>query len=237
MPRFALAACLALGFLALAAPARAGCPNAPLQFAKAAVSGNGDAVEHVTIRGRTGPHDTFIRFSMTNAGFKRGELFVAFRQETAGGTLYGEQAFARGDYTVSADKLGIRAGKHSLEVANGQLVAAFDFGNLQASVALTSHAAAVQVADRGGDGFVMRELLVPTGRLLVKARNAARPAGTSLPRCTRSARRFRSASTAKSPRACADFTTPNVYFAPGTARSTASSQVSCKKTPVFGPPL
>ena len=50
-------------------------------------------------------------------------------------------------------------------------------------------------------------------------RASCRPAATSAPRCTRSARRSRSASTWKSPRACAALTTPNVYFCPGTGRS------------------
>ena len=39
------------------------------------------------------------------------------------------------------------------------------------------------------------------------------------------------------PRACAAFTTPKVYFWPGTGNSTASSQVICKNTPELGPPL
>src|SRR5207244_8617865 len=65
----------------------------------------------------------------------------------------------------------------------------------------------------------------------------ARPPETSALRCTRNARRPRSASTSRSPRACAAFTIPNVYFCPGTGTSTASSQVICRKTPVFGPPL
>src|SRR6266478_1965126 len=60
---------------------------------------------------------------------------------------------------------------------------------------------------------------------------------TFFPMCTRSALRPRSANTAKSPRACAAFTTPKVYFWPGTGRSILSSHVICKKTPVSGPPL
>src|SRR5262249_1545719 len=66
---------------------------------------------------------------------------------------------------------------------------------------------------------------------------ACRPDFRFLPTCTRSARRPRSARTPKSPRACAAFTIPKVYFCPGTARSDASSQVICRKTPLFGPPL
>src|SRR5205823_5133339 len=54
----------------------------------------------------------------------------------------------------------------------------------------------------------------------------ASPEFRFFPRCTRKARR-----------ACAAFTIPKVYFCPGTGRSLASSQVICKKTPLFGPPL
>src|SRR6185369_3361444 len=63
------------------------------------------------------------------------------------------------------------------------------------------------------------------------------PASTFFGKCTRSARLLRSAKTWKSPRACAAFTIPNVYFCPNTGKSTASSQVICRNTPLFGPPL
>ena len=58
--------------------------------------------------------------------------------------------------------------------------------------------------------------------------SAARPASRSPEIWTRKARRPRSASTSKSPRACAALTTPKVYFWPGTGRSSASSQVICR---------
>src|ERR1700736_85897 len=41
----------------------------------------------------------------------------------------------------------------------------------------------------------------------------------------------------KSPRACACLRTPNENFCPGILMSFGSSPTSCKKTPVFGPPL
>src|SRR5262249_18991704 len=69
------------------------------------------------------------------------------------------------------------------------------------------------------------------------APSAASPALTSCMICARNARRPRSASTRKSPRACAALTTPNVAFRPGISRSAASSQVTCRNTPLFGPPL
>src|SRR6202021_845876 len=52
----------------------------------------------------------------------------------------------------------------------------------------------------------------------------------------RRARRSRSESTAKSPRAWAALTMPNVNFCPGTGISAASSQGGGKKTPGSGPP-
>ena len=39
------------------------------------------------------------------------------------------------------------------------------------------------------------------------------------------------------PRAWAALTMPNVNFWPGTGRSWALSQVTCRKTPLLGPPL
>src|SRR6202158_4038707 len=67
--------------------------------------------------------------------------------------------------------------------------------------------------------------------------NEDKPSLTSLPKCTRNARRPRSARTWKSPRACAALTTPKVYFAPGTCTSLALSHVICRNTPLLGPPL
>ena len=51
------------------------------------------------------------------------------------------------------------------------------------------------------------------------------------------ARRPRSVSTSKSPRACAALITPKLAFRPGTAKSFASSAVICRNTPLSGPPL
>src|SRR5262249_19877937 len=84
------------------------------------------------------------------------------------------------------------------------------------------------------------ELHAPTPQLNARsaaAPSAASPALTSCMICARNARRPRSASTRKSPRACAALTTPNVAFRPGISRSAASSQVTCRNTPLFGPPL
>src|SRR3989442_6289943 len=68
-------------------------------------------------------------------------------------------------------------------------------------------------------------------------RSVRSPSATSAPRWTRTARRPRSTRTRRSPRAWAAFTAPNVYDRPGTGRSSASSHVTWRNTPVFGPPL
>lgn len=163
-------------FTTLAAIAvQAAIPNTPLQWAKEAVNDNGQAVEHITIRGKNGGYDTFVRFSLANAGFKRGELAVTFIQESSLGKLYGQQTFARDDYTVAADRLSIRAGKHSLEVQGGVLVANFDFGDLKASLTATSYAAPLQVADRRGGDFIIRDLMMPIGKISIKGSTGATP--------------------------------------------------------------
>src|SRR6516164_2602233 len=74
------------------------------------------------------------------------------------------------------------------------------------------------------EGYVHRATRLGRSRSL-NLRIGIRPAATSAPRCTRSARRSRSASTSKSPRAWAALTTPKVYFRPGTGKSTASPHV------------
>src|SRR3989449_618615 len=68
-------------------------------------------------------------------------------------------------------------------------------------------------------------------------RSVRSPSATSAPRWTRRARRPRSARTGRAARARAAFTAPNVYDRPGTGRSSASSHVTWRNTPVFGPPL
>src|SRR5262249_10353489 len=66
---------------------------------------------------------------------------------------------------------------------------------------------------------------------------SARPAAPSPAICARNTRRPRSASTRKSPRACAAWIMTNVALRPGTGRSCPGSAVICRNTPVLGPPL
>ncbi|MSP92290.1 MAG: hypothetical protein EXR79_10885 [Myxococcales bacterium] len=134
-----------------------------------------DAVEHLTLRARSAAgHDCMMRFSLANAAFKNGTLSVQFRQESPQGTLYASSTFERGAYSVMTDRLGLRAGKHLLEVRDGQLHASLDFGGLQADVQVQSQAASLALVDRSGPGFILRELLVPVGRVTVVAKDSQR---------------------------------------------------------------
>lgn len=177
-----LALLLAWAVALLAAPAaQAAVASTPMQWSNSAFSDNGQAVEHVTIRGQNSAgHASFIRFSVANAGFKRGAMTVTFRQESAQGTVFAEETFAKGSYSVGSDKLRIQAGKHSLEVAGGTLTARFDFGHTTATATLTSGMSPFSVVDKGGDGYIWRELSAPHGRLSVScAQGAAKQVETT----------------------------------------------------------
>ena len=152
----------------------AGVATTPWQYAKAEFADNSQAIEHVTIRAKnSGGHETFVRFSVANAGFKRGALQVTFRQESPTGTYFGSETFAKGAYTLNGDKLGLKAGKHTLESAAGQLVAKFDYGATTATVTLSSGTSPFSLFDKGNSGYVWRELMVPMGKLTVTCTNSA----------------------------------------------------------------
>lgn len=151
-----------------AVPAWAGVATTPWQYAKAEFGDNGQAIEHVTIRAKNSAgQETFIRFSVANAGFRKGALDVVFRQEAGGVTYYGKETFPKGSYTLDGNKLGLKAGKHTLESAGGQLVAKFDFGSTTATATLSSGLSPFSVVDKGGSGYTWRELMVPMGKLQV----------------------------------------------------------------------
>ncbi len=168
---------VALFCLMVAVPrlAQAGCANSPLHWSKTNVAENDQAVEHVTLRAHASNGlDTFIRFSMANAGFKHGELTVTFKQEAPGGSFYAKETFKRGEYKVAADHFGLKAGKHSLDVQNGVLQGQMAFPNgVQASFSLTSSVGTMTAADRSGSGYIFREALVPMGKLTVNAGDAS----------------------------------------------------------------
>jgi len=151
-----------------AAGARAGVATTAWQYAKGDFADNGQAIEHVTIRATNGAgHDTFIRFSIANAGFRGGALEISFRQESPQGTFFGKETFKKGAYTLQSDKLGLKAGRHSLESVGGQLVARFDFGATTATATLSTAMTPFSTSDRNGSGFTWRELMAPVARLQV----------------------------------------------------------------------
>lgn len=151
-----------------ATSAWAGVASTPMQWSKDEFNDDGQAVEHVTLRASNAAGQaTFVRFSVANAGFKRGQLEVTFRQEAAGGTFYGKETFAKGDYSVGKDKLSITAGKHSLVSQGGTLTATFDFGATLATVTATSAMSPFSVVDKGSSGYIWRELMAPSARVSV----------------------------------------------------------------------
>lgn len=165
---------LVLSTLFLSLSAVAAVPNAPLYWARASFNDDGQAVEHITVRGRNSAgNDLFVRWSMANAGFKRGALTVTFLQESPSGTFFAEQTFSRDDYTVATDRLMVKAGNHTLEVQNGHLIAHFQYGNLQASIDVAPQVAPLTVADRRGD-FIVRDVLAPIARVTIHAQEGTR---------------------------------------------------------------
>lgn len=155
----------------LPASAFAGVPSAPLHWAKPSFADDGQAIETLTIRAAKGAHDTFIRFAVANAGFQKGELTVTFRQESPSGTMYGKETFPRGKYTVSKDKLGVVAGKNTLKHEGGKLVLHIEVDGVVADCVLSASAGPISAKD-SGNGYILRELLVPVGKLAVKASKA-----------------------------------------------------------------
>ena len=159
---------MALGTAVMATPAQAAVASTAMQWSGSAFSENGQAIEHVTIRGQNGAGQaTFVRFTVANAGFKRGALQVTFRQESAQGTIFAEETFSKGNYTMGAGKLSITAGKHSLVASGGVWTATFDFGHTTGTVTLSSSMTPFSVVDKGSDGYIWRELSAPMGKITV----------------------------------------------------------------------
>lgn len=159
---------LALSSLLLTSTAQAAVASTAMQWSSAAFSDNGQAIEHVTIRGQNSSgHATFLRFTVANAGFKRGALQITFRQESPQGTIFAEESFSKGNYSMGSGKLSITAGKHSLAVTGGVLTATLDYGHTTATVTLTTGMTPFSVVDKGGDGYIWRELSAPMGKITV----------------------------------------------------------------------
>ena len=156
-------------------------PNAPLYWSRESFNDDGQAVEHITVRAKdAGGHDLFMRFSMANAGFKRGALTVTFLQESPSGSFYADQTFSKDDYQVASDRLYLKAGGHTLEVQNGHLIARFAFDAVQGTVDVAPQVGPLTVADRRGD-FIVRDVLAPMARVTVHAQQGDRVFDTTGP--------------------------------------------------------
>ncbi len=161
---------LAISSLLVSASVGAAVPDRPLYWAHKGFNNHSEAVESVTIRGRLpGGHNTFIRFSVANAAYKKGALTITFKQESAKGTLYAKQSWKRGRYTATSNRFGITAGANSLSVDKGALVMRFAYGTVKATVTLTPRAAPLAVRDVDGRAWMRRALIVPYGTLHVQA--------------------------------------------------------------------
>lgn len=167
-----MTATVALLALALPAVAAAAVPDRPMNFATGSFANNGEAVEHVTVRGDIEGGSAFLRFAIANAGYKKGQLTVTFKVRTAAGTLYGKRNFARGKYKMFSDRFGLEAGGNRLEVMGGNLVMSFDIDGVRGVATVVPHAAPLLVSDRDGTGWIRRHLVVPHGTLHVQAANA-----------------------------------------------------------------
>ncbi|GEM_PF-3406234 len=144
--------------------------NKPLHWSSRAFAKHGEAVEHITFRGATAKgHTTFIRWSMANAGYKKGKLKITFQQQSPTGTLYDEQEFKRGTYTVAADRLAITAGKNTLAVKGGKLVMHFEFGRIKGDAVLSAGRTGPTLRDRDKTGWIKRQLLCAWGDLAINA--------------------------------------------------------------------
>lgn len=171
--RALLAVAIALATVAATATVgqAASVKDKPLHWAKASFNGNDEAVEHITFRGATAAGQrTFIRWSVANAGRKKGKLTVTFLQQNAGGTLYSEQHFARGKYRVDVAKLGISAGGNVLKVIGGQVHMIFALPKVSGTAVLSSGRRGPVASDRHGGRWIRRELLSAWGQLKIDAK-------------------------------------------------------------------
>ncbi len=157
-------AALSLALLTLGATtaASAGLPKGPMRWASKGFAKHSEAVEHLTLRGATSAGQrTFIRFSVANAGYRKGKLTITVQQRTASGTVYGKQTFKRGAYTVFKDRFGLRAGDNLLEVRGGKLHMQFSVGAAKGTAVLTPRGRGLRLKDRGPSGWIRRDVLSP----------------------------------------------------------------------------
>ncbi|MCO4762599.1 MAG: hypothetical protein KC502_13895 [Myxococcales bacterium] len=151
--------------------ASAGIPDKPLNWSKRGFAKHSEAVEHFTLRGADSRGRwTFIRFSVANAGYRKGKLEITLLQRMNGGKgVYGKAKFKRGKYTIFKDRFGLVAGGNRLEIKDGKVHMTFALGALTGTAVLTPHGPRLKLRDRGPSGWIRRDLLTPWGSLVVNA--------------------------------------------------------------------
>ncbi len=159
--------------LLIATSASAHLPKRPLRWANAGFARHSQAVEHVTLRGADERGNrTFIRFSMANAGYKKGRLTITVLQGVGAKRVYGKQTFNPGSYAVFEDRFGLQAGGNVLEVKGGKLHMRFQLGELTGTATLTPRGSGLTLNDRGPSGWIRRDLLTPWAKLSVDLRDS-----------------------------------------------------------------
>lgn len=147
-------------------------PKRPLHWAGTNFAKHSQAVEHLTLRGADSRGNrTFIRYSMANAGYKKGKLTITVLQRTPAGTLYGKQTFKRGRYTVFRDHFGLRAGGNVMEVKGGKLMMTFQLKGVTGTAVMTPRGSGLSLKDRDSSGWLRRTLLSPWAKVEVDLRN------------------------------------------------------------------
>lgn len=167
LPRILVATLAAAAVLVASSAASAGISKRPFQMSKASFRKNGEAIEVLTFRGEDSRGgQLFLRASMANAFMQGGDLELTFKYAGRSGKVYGKQEFERGDYDVFSDRLGVKAGKHIMEVKDGRLHFDLTFEDgLHVVGTVRALASMIRVQDFDKTGTITRRVLAPVGRL------------------------------------------------------------------------
>lgn len=146
---------------ALAAPAA-------LRWSGKGFSRNGNAIEHLTIRGSDGKgRETFLRFSFANAAYRDGGLEITAKFETAAGKFYAKKTYPRGKYTVDGGRLGLRAGGNVIVTDGNTMKISLALGDIRGEGTLQLRGPPAHAASGGKGGLIERDLLTAWGALRV----------------------------------------------------------------------
>lgn len=154
---------LALPSAALAAPDA-------LRWSGKGFARDGDAIEHVTIRGTdSAGRAIFLRYSLANAAFRDGSLEITARIATSAGAIKGKATYKRGHYSIRGDGFGITAGQNTIRAEGDTLHIHIEISGHIADATLKLRGTPVHVSSRGKDGLIERDLLSPWGKLDLQA--------------------------------------------------------------------